>query len=229
MPLAPARASEPEQHGGFADVTPASAMASSRWRPQSKVGSRLRRASGGGGFADSRAWIRRRHRSPASSESNRVEIDDGRRFTNKTNALWDWVRLDAYLRKSQIPPHVATVEFFEVARNRLTPDGLFVVNLTGSKEFLRRVSITMQVVFPGSTFWSVDSGRNEVAASSRQAGLIQRPQAAAQPRLEADLIKFGVDLPSRFCATLCASRRESFISLSETKRFARGTLSLWNH
>ena len=101
----------------------------------------------------------------------------------------------AYLRKSQIPPHVATVEFFEVARNRLTPDGLFVVNLTGSKEFLRRVSITMQVVFPGSTFWSVDSGRNEVAASSRQAGLIQRPQAAAQPRLEADLIKLGVDLP----------------------------------
>ena len=56
------------------------------------------------------------------------------------------------------------------------------------------MSITMQVVFPGSTFWSVDSGRNEVAASSRQAGLIQRPQAAAQPRLEADLIKFGVDL-----------------------------------
>jgi hypothetical protein len=33
----------------------------------------------------------------------------------------------------------------------------------------------------------------------------------------------------RFSALVCASRRESFISPRETKLFARGALSLWNH
>jgi hypothetical protein len=33
----------------------------------------------------------------------------------------------------------------------------------------------------------------------------------------------------RFSALVCASRRESFISPRETKRFAGGALSLWNH
>ena len=127
-------------------------------------------------------------------ENNRVEIADGRRFLNRTDLLWDWIVLDAYVRKSQIPPHLTTVEFFKTVRSHLTPDGLFVVNLAGSKEFLRHVSITIEIAFPGSAFWPVDGSGNVVCVSSCQTDLNLRAATVAPPSLEVDLRKFGVDL-----------------------------------
>ena len=129
------------------------------------------------------------------SQNNCVEIADGRRFLNRSDAHWDWIVLDAYVRKSQIPAHLTTVEFFKLVRNRLTPDGLFVVNLTGSKEFLRRVSITIEIVFPGSAFWPVDGSGNVICVSFLQADLNQRIAAAAPPSLDVDLLRYDVDLP----------------------------------
>jgi spermidine synthase len=129
------------------------------------------------------------------TKKNRVEIADGRRFLNRSDAHWDWIVLDAYLRKSQIPPHLTTVEFFELVRSRLTPDGLFVLNLVGSAEFLRRVSTTIEIVFPGSVFWPVEESGNLICLASLQATLNQRIEAAAPPTLDVDLLKYDVDLP----------------------------------
>jgi spermidine synthase len=126
------------------------------------------------------------------AKNNHVEIADGRRFLNQSREHWDWIVLDAYIRKSQIPPHLTTVEFFGLVRNHLTPNGLFVVNLTGSKEFLRRVSATIEIAFPGSIFWSV--GGNVVCVASLQPALNQRVEAAVLPKLDVDLVKYDVDL-----------------------------------
>jgi spermidine synthase len=102
----------------------------------------------------------------AETDDNRVEIADGRRFLARSQKLWDWIVLDAYVRKSQIPPHLTTVEFFTLVRSRLTPDGAFAANLSGSSEFVRHVSMTITAVFPNSTFWPVGSKGNVVCVAS---------------------------------------------------------------
>jgi spermidine synthase len=105
----------------------------------------------------------------AETANNGVEIADGRRFLARSQKLWDWIVLDAYVRKSQIPPHLTTVEFFTLVRSRLTPDGVFAANLSGSPEFVRHVSMTITAVFPNSTFWPVGSKGNVVCVASLRA------------------------------------------------------------
>ena len=58
--------------------------------------------------------------------------------------------LDAY-RQPYIPFYLATREFFELARDRLAPGGLLIVNVghpEGSDELERVIGRTMSEVFP---------------------------------------------------------------------------------
>lgn len=126
---------------------------------------------------------------------NRVEIADGRRFLRKHEASWDWIVLDAYVRKSQIPPHLTTAEFFQLVRSRLAADGIFVGNIAGSSEFIRRVAVTIESVFPGSVFWPVPGSGNVIATASLAPQLETRLTTAGAPKLDFDLVKCDVDLP----------------------------------
>ena len=101
--------------------------------------------------------------------------------------------LDAYIRKSQIPPHLTTVEFFQLVRQRLGRDGLFVANLTGSKAFLARVTKTIEIAFPGSLFWTIEGTSNIVSLSSVARNLDRRISASSSPRLNVDTRKYDVD------------------------------------
>ena len=61
----------------------------------------------------------------------RVHEGDGRAFLARTEDRFDLILLDAYYADN-MPFHLVTREFFDTAREKLTPDGVLVINLIGS-------------------------------------------------------------------------------------------------
>ena len=64
-----------------------------------------------------------------SDERNKIVVNDGRRHLQKTGGKWDWILLDAYVRRSQVPPQFTTVEFYKLVASRLSDNGVFVDNI----------------------------------------------------------------------------------------------------
>lgn len=78
---------------------------------------------------------------------------DGRMFFDRPTDKYDCVVLDAFTIGGKIPFHLTTREYFELIRSRMSPDGVFVMNLdcsiTGEKSGIyRAISRTLKEVFP---------------------------------------------------------------------------------
>jgi spermidine synthase len=79
-----------------------------------------------------------------------VEVADGRYFLLTTQKRYDVVGIDAY-RQPYVPFHLATKEFFEQVREKLTPNGVVVINAGRAGNDYRLVEAmgsTMGSVFP---------------------------------------------------------------------------------
>ncbi len=64
----------------------------------------------------------------------RTFAEDGRRFLREAQGHYDAVILDAFTIGGRIPFHLVTQESLETCRDRLTEDGVFVVNLNSALE-----------------------------------------------------------------------------------------------
>ena len=58
----------------------------------------------------------------------RVHHEDARPYLRRTDARYDAIMVDVY-RQPYIPFYLATREFFELARDRLRPGGVVIVNV----------------------------------------------------------------------------------------------------
>jgi spermidine synthase len=81
-----------------------------------------------------------------------VEVDDGRRFLQRTDARWDVILVDAFYADG-VPFHLTTLEFVELLRSRLRPGGVVAVNIIGAlagddSKLTRAVAKTYAGVFP---------------------------------------------------------------------------------
>ncbi len=104
----------------------------------------------GGGSAPKRMWrdfprlqirvaeldpvvvdVARRYFALPRSPRLRVDVQDGRRFLATHKQRWDVIAIDAFYSDS-IPFHLTTREFLELARARLAPGGVIVVNIIGA-------------------------------------------------------------------------------------------------
>ncbi len=75
---------------------------------------------------------------------------DGRRFLVNAPARYDVVAVDAY-RPPYIPFHLTTVEFFQLARDRLNPQGVVAVNVGRTSDdysLVHAIAATMLRAFP---------------------------------------------------------------------------------
>lgn len=63
-----------------------------------------------------------------------AQASDARRFLRTTNDKFEFIFGDAYNGVQFVPPHLVTREFFQEVRDRLTPEGVFVMNLIGSAQ-----------------------------------------------------------------------------------------------
>ena len=82
---------------------------------------------------------------------DRMVVADGRAFLNATDEKFDLIVVDVY-NQAYIPFHLATVEFFSLARARLNPGGVVAMNVAwrsaDSWELPERCAATLKEVFP---------------------------------------------------------------------------------
>ena len=109
------------------------------------------------------------------SDRQKVQISDGRVFLRRNTAKQDLIILDAYTQGrygSSIPQHLATKEFFELVRDRLTTNGLVAYNVIGSlhdwhAEIVGAIYHTLKTVFPQVYVFPAKSSKNIVLLATR--------------------------------------------------------------
>ncbi|HYE76601.1 MAG TPA: fused MFS/spermidine synthase, partial [bacterium] len=99
-----------------------------------------------------------------------IHTMDGRQYLKATRKKYDLILMDAYTSNpygSFIPFHLATQEFFALAKSRLKPGGMLAYNVIGQlsgwrKNILGSVFKTMETSFPTIYMFPASSSRNVV-------------------------------------------------------------------
>ncbi len=88
---------------------------------------------------------------PGGNPNYRVHVADGRTWLAAQSQQYDVIGVDAY-HQPYIPFHLTTVEFFRLVRDRLTPQGVVVLNAglgaDGDIRLAQTLATTMMDVFP---------------------------------------------------------------------------------
>jgi spermidine synthase len=129
------------------------------------------------------------------SPRNQVVIEDGRRFLRRSAELWNWIVVDAFVKNSQYPPHLATREFFALIASHLAPGGILLINVLQGARLFDCMIATIASVFADVVLLDVPGRGNAilVASASGDPSLQQKINAASMS--PAPLLKEnGVDV-----------------------------------
>lgn len=101
-----------------------------------------------------------------STPKIRTHTEDGVQFLARSNELYDLIFSDVYFSLFSIPSHFTTHEFFSLAKDKLTDDGVFIANVIGRNDhrdnsFLLTEIKTMRSVFPHMKVYAVDSVKSK--------------------------------------------------------------------
>lgn len=66
--------------------------------------------------------------------NEKYQIDDARSFVQKSARKYDIIVVDVYGKESFIPPHLSSAEFFIELREKLTEEGIVVVNINAPSQ-----------------------------------------------------------------------------------------------
>ncbi|ELZ33327.1 spermidine synthase [Halogeometricum pallidum JCM 14848] len=174
---------------------------------------------GGGGFTGPKRFVRdypnvtvdvveidpevvstaKRYFSVEESERLNVYTRGGRQYLQETNQTYDLIVLDAY-RKDKVPFELTTVEFMELANDRLDEDGVLFANLISApsgpaSQFYRAEYKTISRAFPRVYSFPTAGGtvvqNIEVVATKNDARLTEEELLARNAERE-----IGIDLSS---------------------------------
>lgn len=124
----------------------------------------------------------------------RVHVADGRVFLEQASpGSWDLIVLDAF-SESGIPRALATRQFLETVRSRLTPGGVVVSNVPTSHTLSSSMFATYEAVFPEVQRIEVRRHRQQVVVASADRPLDRDTLVEAAKAFEADR-ELGFDLP----------------------------------
>ena len=89
-------------------------------------------------------------------------IGDGRRFLHESNKRYDLIFSDVYYSFFSVPIHFTTREFFSLAKEKLSGEGVIVANFIGDlktdeSSLIFSVIRTFRSVFSNSYFFALDS------------------------------------------------------------------------
>ena len=109
------------------------------------------------------------------SERQKVSIEDGRVYLRRSRSRYDLIVMDAYVQGrygSSIPQHLATKEFFELARDHLSTNGLVAYNVIGSvnawrSDVVGAIYRTMKAVFPQVYVFPARTSGNVVLVATK--------------------------------------------------------------
>jgi spermidine synthase len=128
--------------------------------------------------------------------------EDARPFLRRIDRRYDVIMVDAY-RQPYIPFYLTTTEFFELARERLTPGGVVIVNVghpEGSEELEKVLSATLGTVFPHVARDPLEDVNTLLVASEREPTAANLQRAAGT--LPADLRPLALQTASRLAPPL---------------------------
>ena len=108
------------------------------------------------------------------SPRQRIHVADGRVFLRRTDQKFCAIFMDAYTENrygSFIPQHLATKEFFELARSRLNTNGVLAYNVigrwrSGRSDLVGAVYKTLQAVFPQVYAFKAADSENVVVVAT---------------------------------------------------------------
>ena len=109
------------------------------------------------------------------SETLKIAIEDGRVHLRRTQARYDVILLDAYTANrygSFIPYSLATKEFFSLAKEHLTDNGVLAYNVIGDvdgrrEDIVGAIYQTLKAIFPQVYAFTASSSRNVVLVATR--------------------------------------------------------------
>lgn len=125
---------------------------------------------------------------------------DARRFLNQSSGGYDLIFGDAYNGVRHIPAHLVTQEFFQEVRAKLSPKGVFLMNvitsIQGEKaELLSHVLATVRSVFPHVEVFAINKG----ADTESQNVILLGANESWKPWLE-DKFYLESSLPARLAS-----------------------------
>jgi MFS family permease len=100
-----------------------------------------------------------------------VYIEDGRWGLEHSPHQYDLIAVDAY-RPPYIPPHMTTQEFFRIAYDHLTEDGVLAINVgraPGDRSLIDGLATTIATVFPSIHIMDIPNTLNSIVYASKQA------------------------------------------------------------
>ena len=132
----------------------------------------------------------------------RTHTEDARPFLRRTDTRYDAILVDAY-RQPYIPFYLSTREFFALARERLAPGGVVIINVghpEGSDELEKVLTATMRAAFPvvlrvpseATNTMLVGGGRQLSAASFGPSAARLPAELQPRARFVADIVADGL-------------------------------------
>lgn len=101
----------------------------------------------------------------------RVNVEDARWGLANSKGSYDIISIDAY-QAPYIPAHLVTLEFFELVRANLSPNGVMVINAGRSpqnRELVDALSSTIAQVFPQVFVTDLESSFNSIIFATMRA------------------------------------------------------------
>jgi spermidine synthase len=145
----------------------------------------------------------------AETPLHKIHTMDGRIYLRRTTNTYDAILMDAYTMTrygSSIPPHLTTKEFFTLANEHLSTNGVLAYNVIGQihgwrADFMGALYRTMKEVFPQVYLFPAVSSQNVVLLATRSAepfdaAQVQQIGTALVRNGTAKLPGFGVRLRS---------------------------------
>jgi MFS family permease len=99
-----------------------------------------------------------------------VYVEDGRWGLEHSPHQYDLIAVDAY-RPPYIPPHMTTQEFFRIARDHLTENGVLAINVgraPGDRSLIDGLATTIATVFPSIHIMDIPNTLNSIIYASMQ-------------------------------------------------------------
>ncbi|MBE0671468.1 MAG: fused MFS/spermidine synthase [Anaerolineales bacterium] len=99
-----------------------------------------------------------------------IHIGDGRLNLDRSQYKYDIIAIDAY-RPPYIPPHMTTLEFFEICASHLTDDGVLTLNVgsvPGDRRLIDGLATTMAQLFPSVHVMDIPGTLNTMLFATKQ-------------------------------------------------------------
>jgi hypothetical protein len=99
-----------------------------------------------------------------------VILGDGRLNLDRSKQTYDIIAVDAY-RPPYIPPHMTTLEFFEICASHLADNGVLTLNVgsvPGDRRLIDGLATTMSQIFPSIHIMDIPGTLNTMIFATKQ-------------------------------------------------------------